>query len=163
MPLTQEERRDLGLLRNLLQVIGAFLSWLVGDSPFIPAELRQAFIRVLPLVSLRLANAASELEGIETTDSHLRRRLDDAGLVGDALSLKRDIWERTTAASFATAATGFFGRMLRPLLKLINSILGRFVSVFPALELVKEYKDSVEFVIEDQRQGDRPPNSIYNL
>lgn len=102
MPLTQEERRDLGLLRNLLQVIGAFLSWLVGDSPFIPAELRQAFIRVLPLVSLRLANAASELEGIETTDSHLWRRLDDAGLVGDALSLKRDIWERTTAASFPT-------------------------------------------------------------
>lgn len=79
MPLTQEERGDLGLLRKLLRVIGAFLSWLVGVSPFIPAELRQAFIRVLPLVSLRLANAASELEGIDTTDSHLWKRLDVPG------------------------------------------------------------------------------------
>jgi hypothetical protein len=47
--------------------------------------------------------------------------------------------------------------------KLINSWLGSLKAAFPALELVKEYKEGIEVVIEEQHQGTPPPTSILNL
>jgi hypothetical protein len=45
-------------------------------------------------------------------------------------------------------------------MKLVNSILGSLASVFPLLEMAKEYKDCVEVVVEHQQEGNRPPIDI---
>ena len=165
MPLTPNDQQDLTALTNLLLAIGRFLRWLVTDSPFVPQDIRPEFRDVLPLVGRRLETAGNELGTIEDTDSPLWRRLDDAGLVGVPLRMKLAVWRRTTAAVSAVprAPGGFVGRALRPLMKLINSILGSLASVFPLLELAKEYKDGVELVIEHQQEGNPPPIDIFRV
>lgn len=44
----------------------------------------------------------------------------------------------------------------------VNSLLGRLATVFPAVELAKEYKDGVEAVIGQQRVHD-PPARLLNM
>ena len=165
MPPTQNDQHDLTALTNLLLAIGGFLQWIVTDSPFVPQDLRPGFREVLPIVNSRLETAGNELGTIIDTGNPLWQRLDDAGLVGVPLRLKLAIWRRTTATVSAPppAPGGFVGRALRPLMKLINSILGSLASVFPLLELAKEYKDGVELVIEHQQEGNPPPIDIFRV
>jgi len=44
----------------------------------------------------------------------------------------------------------------------VNSLLGSLATVFPAVELAREYKDGVEAVIDQQRLND-PPSGLLNL
>ena len=42
----------------------------------------------------------------------------------------------------------------------VNSLLGSLATVFPALELAKEYKDGVEAVMDSQRASELPPGLL---
>lgn len=163
--LTLEERADLELLRGLLRAIGAFLRWLIGDSGFVPDDVRRDFLEVHPTVERRLSSVVEELGRIDDTENRYWIQLDEGGLVGPPLRLKATIWRRTAAAvsSPPSPAMGFFGRALQPILKLLNSILGSLSAVFPAIGLVTEYKDGAEVVIEEQQRGNPPPGRIFDL
>jgi len=163
--LTLEEQADLELLRGLLRAIGAFLQWLIGESDFVPADVRGHFREVYPTVERRLGSVADELGRIDDTENRYWIQLDEVGLVGPALRLKATIWRRAAAAvsSPPLPATGIIGRALRPILKLVNSILGSLSAVFPAIGLVKEYKDGAEVVIEGQHRGNSPSGRIFDL
>jgi len=78
--------------------------------------------------------------------SALHTKLSDAGLVGPQLDLKlkglndawKSFWERGTL------------RLLRRLLSWINTILGSIASVVPGGEALKELKEAMEKLIEDE-------------
>jgi len=163
--LTQDDQRDKDTLQRLLRAISAFLSWLVSDSGFVPEDIRDAFRDILPIVQERLSTAAGEFAAIDDTEDETWQRLDDAGMIGRPLRLKVEIWNRTVAAVSAppSPATGFVGRALRPLTKLVNSVLGSLTAAFPPLELVKEYKDGIEVVVQEQHQGNPLPGRILDL
>jgi len=173
---TEREREDLKLLQSLILAIRRFLSWVVLDSRAIPEDMRTAFNAVLWVAIARLENAVMALGQINDTDSDSWKKLDDAGLIGEALRLKGDLWKLVTTGASAQLSPsarssrvptgrvkGFLDRVLEPVFKLINSILGSLAGAFPPLELVKEYKDGVELAVEFQDQGERPNGSIYNL
>jgi len=162
--LTQDNRRDVETLQHLLRIVNAFLSWLVADSPFVPQDIRGAFLEVLPTVQGRVSAAAADLATVNDTEHRIWRELDDAGMVGPPLRLKVAIWRRAAGAVTAPQpAMGFVGRALRPLVKLLNSWLGSLKAAFPPLELVKEYKEGVEVVIDEQHRGNPPPPNILDL
>ena len=164
--LTVDERRELTTLQNVLNSIEAFFKWLIYESSFIPEDLRRQFAEVFPRVSERLGNEIGDLGRVEDTDEPLWKRLDAAGLLGAALRLKLAIGQRVVEqASISTkpASTGIVGKLLQPVLKWINTFLGSLATAIPALELVKEYKDGVELVVENQRRGSPLPGRIFNF
>lgn len=161
--LTRDQRADLDTLQRILKSIWLFLSWLVADTDFVPVALRPRFQELLPVVRERLSTAAADLGAIDDDDDARWRKLDDAGLIGAPLALKTAIWAAAADSATSLPRRGFVARALRPLLKLINSLLGSLTSVIPPLELVKEYKDGIEVVVEDQQAGDPPSGRIFDL
>jgi len=81
---TEREREDLKLLQSLILAIRRFLSWVVLDSRAIPEDMRTAFNAVLWVAIARLENAVMALGQINDTDSDSWKKLDDAGLIGEA-------------------------------------------------------------------------------
>ena len=170
--LTTQDRRDLRLLIHLLQAISRILRWLVTESNLVSQDLRREFLEVhRSAVSPRLASAVDTLERLKDSERGEWVRLRDAGLTGAPLRLKVRVW-RSVVSAFAAqnasvprkpAPPGFLGRVLQPLLKVMNSILGSFTAAFPLLELVKEYKDGVEVVVEEHHRSSPPPARIFDI
>lgn len=55
------------------------------------------------------------------------------------------------------------GAVVLPVLKWINTFLGSLASAIPGLELVKEYKEGVELVIDHQASGAPPAGRIFDF
>jgi hypothetical protein len=74
------------------------------------------------------------------------------------------IWQRLAASTSPPArpARTRGGKLLGKVMRYVNSLLGSLATVFPAVELAKEYKDGVEAVIGQQRVND-PPAGLLNL
>lgn len=78
----------------------------------------------------------------------------DAGLIGANLRLKADLlnhlWEKVIGKikEIGSELTNLWDRRIVPylsdFLKYLNVLLGSIVSVFPPLEIVKEFKDLIE-------------------
>ena len=54
-------------------------------------------------------------------------------------------------------------RGLRHILEWLNNLLGSLTSVFPPLEVAKEWKEGVELVVRHQRKLPKPPKEILHL
>jgi hypothetical protein len=138
----------------------AFLRWVVYESDFIDVELRKEFIEAFAPVNERIESATAALQAVEDTNAALWRDLNTVGLLGASLSLKLSLGRRMAERAFEPAQrplTGITGQALRPLLKWINSLLGSLARALPGIDLVKEYKEGVELVVENQRRRRSPP------
>ncbi|MGE4068695.1 MAG: hypothetical protein AB7H88_18115 [Vicinamibacterales bacterium] len=165
--LTEGERAELAQLRNVLSSIEAFLKWVVSGSDFVDIDLRAHFTQALPSVGERIEVAIRQLSEVRDTEEQLWRLLAQAGLVGASLNLKLTLGRRMAERATQPAKppmTGITTRSLQPLLKWMNSFLGSLATALPGVELVKEYKDSVELVVENQRRRrSPPPASIFRF
>lgn len=158
--LNEREIADRERLVQLIDVIGNLLIWLLTDTQYI--ELERDLFRDVAFRDARdrLYQVSRWIRDIQDSSDPSWRKLNDAGLLGDSLRIKR-------AVGKAVADRGrherTFGGILAPLLRWMNSILGSLASVFPQIELVKELKDMAELAIPDDRPGPPPPEGIIDI
>lgn len=108
---------------------------------------------------MSIESATTALQAVEDTNASLWSDSNTVGLLGPSLTLKLSLGRRVAERAFEPAKrplTGITGQALRPLLKWINSLLGSLARALPALDLVKEYKEGVELVVENQRRRRSP-------
>jgi hypothetical protein len=130
---------DKKTIIEILLFVGQLLDRLVKELPKrIPDNERQSFEIAWREVELRLREAISQIERIQSEENALWRTLRERGLTGAQLQLKR---ERLDNARKHTEKKrkGLWGRVL----KLINSILGS-LGVIPGIDQVKEFKEMIE-------------------
>ena len=70
-------------------------------------------------------------------------RLEDVGLTGSQLKFKLALFNYFKKAFYSQKTLNFLSRLLG----LINSILGSLTAVFPPIEVVKEFKESIEQIV----------------
>lgn len=156
--LTDRQREELTRLQGLVRAVSGFLTWLTIESGAVPEDLAGEFGTVLTNVAQRLQRVVDQLGAIEDTDESIWQKLDDAGLTGDALRLKLRIWERL-ANPLTTSEPPIRRRgalRLGRVMDFVNSLLGSLATVFPPVELAREYKDGVEAVLDESRTLDPP-------
>jgi hypothetical protein len=145
---------DRKLLIELVEATSKLLTWTVqqvlNGQPKPPDNLNAS----LPEVTKRLKDVVQQLQTIQSPGDPRWVQLADAGLTGPHLAGKVGIrnWIVT-----------HLQRAIRPALKWTNNVLGSLKSVFPPLELVKEYKEGVELVVEHQQSIPNAPLSILGL
>ena len=149
---------DRDRLMKLMWMVRNFLVWFITDTNYIEED-RELFRNVAFAAAERIDRAAKLIAEIEDTADPIWRRLDEAGLLGDSLQLKRSTGRRIGAATREEPANG---RLFAPLLKWLNSLLGSLSTVFPPLELARELKDMTELSVPPDRSGPQPPASFID-
>ena len=135
-----EVHDDVRRLIDLLAYISGLLHWIVEESDLIPEpDLRGRFRDGLPEVRQRIELVRDELGSVFEGSSRWQQ-LTAVGLTGPQLTMKVSVldWLVSKAAP------------LKPILSWINSFLGSLSKVFPGLDIVQEYKEQVELVVEHQ-------------
>ena len=154
-PTEADRARDRDELRAFVYELRDLLSTIVEDSRFIPEDrghdVRQAWERI----QNRFSELIAGLDTLATAQDPRWAELDNHGLTGDELRLKR---------------RGFVGRMfawgrrinrgwVRSVLRWADTLLGSLAAVFPPAGAIKEFKESLENLIEDSmadaRRGGR--------
>jgi hypothetical protein len=163
--LTEQQRGDLSALADLVAAISRLLAWLT-ESRMIPSPLKEQSFVVLRIAQSHMHDAITRIGEVANTEDTTWRRLNEAGLVGEPLQLKVAIWQTVAAVAPARSVPRVGkvkAKILKPILKLANSVLGSLLKAFPLLDIAKEYKDGVEAVIDLQRTTEDPPRSILKL
>ena len=146
--------RDVKLLSELVDNTSRLLEWTTERVLENPAAPVNEFKMVLPEILDRLKWVEDEIRSIRSQRDPRWIRLENAGLTGEQISWKAAIrnWIglRTKGA-------------VLPALKWTNNFLGSLTSVFPPLEIVKEYKEGLELVVEHQSDMPNAPREILGL
>jgi hypothetical protein len=132
------------LQQFLTEVEEVFAKVLEDRENLLPADLHDAFLEAWPEVRSRISRTRHDL----TTIASVEERLPEAGLTGKQLDLK--------LAGFGRALESLrrkWGRkLLKPVLKWANILLGSLAAVLPGAELIKEYKESLENAAEEMEE-----------
>jgi hypothetical protein len=147
--------RDKDELRAFVYELRDLLGAIVEDSHLIPEDKAENVRRAWESIQVRFRELIAGLDELNPQatagdqDSQWVS-LDEHGLTGDELRLKR---------------RGFVGRMfswgrrinrpwLRSVLRWANTLLGSLAAVFPPAASIKEFKESLENLIEDSMADD---------
>jgi hypothetical protein len=151
---------DRQRLLDLLDVTARVIRWTVTESGLIhDRELLERFTATLGQVDDRVRDVqeivSEELSG-DPEESPLYEELEHVGLTAAQLSLKERVLQWIVTAA---------GGELRQVLAWINTFLGSLAQVIPAVDLVKEYKEHLEIVIDIQHRRPAPtvPPTILGL
>jgi hypothetical protein len=120
-----------GALIQFLKDLTALLKFLVENR--IPAESQDLFLECLTDATARVNAVITELDQVQTEGHPTYVKLQNAGLTGKSLRLKLREFYRLIKTSPVEAV-----------LKMANTILGSLTEAFPPLELVQEFKETVE-------------------
>lgn len=131
-------KEDTKTLVEILVFVAQLLERLVKE---LPGDEQHSFVGAWQEVEFGLRRIIEQIDRIDSEQSMLWRILQERGLTGSQLALKR---ERLDKARRKAEKTGIWGRVL----KLINSILGS-LSVIPGIDPVKEFKEMVEDTMEE--------------
>jgi hypothetical protein len=140
-PTDADRARDRDELRAFVYELWDLLRTIVEDGRFIPNgwadDVQGAWVRVQE----RFAELINSIDGTNIPWNDL----DQHGLTGEELRLKRRGWRQRIFA---------FGRRInrpwvRSALRWANTILESLAAVFPVAGAIKEFKESVENLIED--------------
>jgi hypothetical protein len=140
-PTDADRARDRDELRAFVYELWDLLRTIVEDGRFLPNgwanDVQGAWVRVQE----RFAELINSIDGTNIPWNDL----DQHGLTGEELRLKRRGWRQRIFA---------FGRRInrpwvRSALRWANTILESLAAVFPVAGAIKEFKESVENLIED--------------
>ena len=147
--------KDIKTLIQVLASIARILEWIVNKSGLIDPKLQPLFVKVLPEVKTQLSLATAQLRSIGSKDNPVYKDLQAYGLTGDPLKLKTGVGKsvlKEVSDSVVKSDKGprILGIKIKRPLEWFNSILGSLALVFPPLEAVKEYKESVELAVKER-------------
>jgi hypothetical protein len=156
IPIEESRARDRDELRAFVYELRDLLRAIVEDSRLIPEAQSEDVRRAWESIQYRFTELIARLDQLNpreppTARNSLWMTLDAHGLTGDELRLKR---------------RGFVGRMfawghrinrpwVRSVLRWANTLLGSLADVFPPAAPIKEFKESLENLIEDSMADDR--------
>lgn len=133
-PSDWNEGRDA--LVQFLNDLQTLLKFLVNQR--IPLESRVQFQNGLNAATVQINAAITQLQQAQTEAHPVAAKLQEVGLRGDSGKLKlREFYEAIKTSP------------LKAVLKFANIILGSLAKAIPVLELVQEYKETVETKLEN--------------
>lgn len=156
IPIEESRVRDRDELRAFTYEIRDLLRAIVEDSRLIPEAQREDVRRAWESLQHRFTELIAMLDDLnprETTTARNSRwlTLSEHGLTGDELRLKR--------RGFVRRMFAWGHRINRPwvrsVLRWANTLLGSLAAVFPPAAAIKEFKESLENLIEDSEADDR--------
>jgi hypothetical protein len=162
-------KADIAALKNALQVIGKILEWTIRKTDLVPLSVRTQAADGLFDVIQRITIAQDNLDQVKNVEDPKWVALEQVGLTGDYLKFKlavgRELATPITAGPQDTEAAKASGGLFKRFFGWMNMLLGSLAKVpfLSALEAVKEFKEGVELVIEDQHTAPKCPGSILNL
>jgi hypothetical protein len=156
VPIEVSRARDKDELRAFVYELRDLLRAIVEDSRLIPEDHGEDVRRAWESIQGRFTELIARLDELNPEEqlgvpTSQWAPLDQHGLTGDELRLKR---------------RGFVGRMfawghrinrpwVRSVLRWANTLLGSLADVFPPAAPIKEFKESLENLIEDSIADDR--------
>lgn len=164
---------DVKTLLALVTAVERTLEWLTRAG-IRDVRFRSHGLEVWDTVSRHLTAVHTLIGSIRDERSETWIRLEAVGLTGVALSLKVFTVRQIVAplrTSEAPSVANPIGHRTTPkgamkrLLRWINSFLGSLgkalIKLADPIDFVKEYKESVELVVEHQRSVPPPPTKIF--
>src|SRR5438445_110705 len=157
-PTPPSERRteggedDFTRLAKMLEIIREILEKLVNlDPPVVDSNLRVLFSHSWARVEMSFISAQLALRD-ETQRSRLRPLVEGAGFTGSMLTMKEYslMYQmnhmRRAILTYSNKETPLekFVKWIKPGFKVMNSIMGSLLNVFPGLDIAKEFKEHVE-------------------
>jgi hypothetical protein len=139
-------------LANMLEAIREMLQMLVNlEPPVVDSNLQILFSNNWARVEITFLSARLALHD-ETQRSRLRPLVEGAGFTGSMLKMKEYslIYQmnlmRKAILTYSNKETPLekLVKWIKPGFKVMNSIMGSLLSVFPGLDIAKEFKEHVE-------------------
>lgn len=167
-------RDDVETLQRVLRVMDLTLEWLTRSGIRDP-QFRSRGLVVWTSVSRHLSSVTGAIGDIKDDRAELWIRLESVGLTGETLSLKVYIFQQIVTSLQVADVDETVGQRsnrttpkgaMKRLLKWFNSFLGSLGKALKGfvlpIDFVKEYKESVELVVEHQRSLAPPPPKIFD-
>jgi hypothetical protein len=148
---------DREALRRFLSELREVLARVLEDSPDLFGEaagdLREAWQELVVSGLFEFLDRQLASEDLDMPLEHGYSVLDLAGLTGANLRLKLRGWDRAYAAWQARP------RILRPVIRWADSLLGSVTGVIGAAEALKELKEAMSNAYEDSQEAVGGPTS----